>query len=87
MAENIALSLGGAGLSADMDTIKKSIEMVGLHHADLHKMPNELSGGMLRRASALHAGPLHRVLLHAARSTGCRSTRSATRGGSRSFSY
>eukprot|EP00729_Bicosta_minor_P005064 gene5064-26938_t len=51
VAENIALSLGGAGLAADPATIKKAVEMVGLHAADLHKMPNELSGGMLRRAA------------------------------------
>eukprot|EP00040_Diaphanoeca_grandis_P025144 m.138934 g.138934 ORF g.138934 m.138934 type:complete len:508 (-) comp30025_c0_seq3:144-1667(-) len=49
--ENIAMSLHAAGLAFDERDIKKHIETVGLKGSDLYKMPNELSGGMLRRVA------------------------------------
>jgi len=49
--ENIALSLNAANLPVTSNAIKRSLEAVGLQIADQHKMPNELSGGMLRRAA------------------------------------
>ena len=49
--ENIMLSLMSAGYSSDILEVKKCVENVGLHIEDLKKMPNELSGGMLRRAA------------------------------------
>eukprot|EP00039_Didymoeca_costata_P002597 m.61354 g.61354 ORF g.61354 m.61354 type:complete len:499 (-) comp11402_c0_seq1:1299-2795(-) len=51
VSENIALSLMSAGLEASSSAIKASLEKVGLRLTDRHKMPNELSGGMLRRAA------------------------------------
>lgn len=47
--DNIALSLQAAGVTPSKDAIKEILSAVGIKDMHLHKMPNELSGGMLRR--------------------------------------
>lgn len=49
--ENIALALRSAGLPVEKDSALDSLRKVGLTDADRYKMPGQLSGGMLRRAS------------------------------------
>ena len=49
--ENIALALRSSGLPDDNQTITEAVKRVGLSEADRFKMPGQLSGGMLRRAS------------------------------------
>ncbi|HLD17044.1 MAG TPA: ATP-binding cassette domain-containing protein [Coxiellaceae bacterium] len=50
VAENIVLSCRNAGLPYDDGVINQHLKSVGLKETDRNKMPNELSGGMLRRA-------------------------------------
>ncbi|EDQ90576.1 uncharacterized protein MONBRDRAFT_31799 [Monosiga brevicollis MX1] len=50
--DNILLGLqAGEGTAATSEQVKALLESVGLSAKDMHKMPNELSGGMLRRAT------------------------------------
>ena len=49
--ENLGLALRAVGLPADHQEIVRSLEEVGLQASDATKMPGQLSGGMLRRAS------------------------------------
>jgi ABC-type transporter Mla maintaining outer membrane lipid asymmetry ATPase subunit MlaF len=49
--ENIALSLKSSGRKAECSRIYELLKMVGLDEATGAKMPNQLSGGMLRRAA------------------------------------
>ena len=51
LGENIGFALHAAGLKASRETIVKALEEVGLSSEDTEKMPGQLSGGMLRRAS------------------------------------
>ena len=51
LEENLGLARRAAGLPADRDEIVRSLEEVGLDASDATKMPGQLSGGMLRRAS------------------------------------
>lgn len=51
LKENIELSLKAANKSADDKTINDLLESVDLTEQDGYKMPNHLSGGMLRRAA------------------------------------
>eukprot|EP00730_Choanoeca_flexa_P019657 TRINITY_DN9608_c0_g1_i4.p1 TRINITY_DN9608_c0_g1~~TRINITY_DN9608_c0_g1_i4.p1 ORF type:complete len:510 (+),score=115.43 TRINITY_DN9608_c0_g1_i4:25-1530(+) len=49
--DNILLGLQSAGLPATTEAVKNMLSRVGLDVKDMYKMPNELSGGMLRRAT------------------------------------
>lgn len=49
--ENLALSMQSAGRLCSTKDVLRLLELVGLRESDMHKMPNELSGGMLRRAT------------------------------------
>lgn len=49
--DNIALSCSKAGMPHDRQSINELLEAVGLTAEDGQKMPGQLSGGMLRRAS------------------------------------
>jgi len=51
VGENISLALRTAGLSPSDRAIRKALTAVGLAESDATKMPGQLSGGMLRRAS------------------------------------
>ncbi len=51
VAENIGLALRRARLDSSAKSIHKALEEVGLASTHATKMPGELSGGMLRRAS------------------------------------
>ncbi len=51
--ENLVLSCQSSNRSFDYNQVVELLERVGLEENDLYKMPNELSGGMLRRASLL----------------------------------
>jgi len=51
LKENIALALRSSGLPDDDRTVAEALQKVGLGKKDLLKMPGQLSGGMLRRAS------------------------------------
>ena len=51
VGENIGLALRSAGIPASADAIRKALAQVGLPESDASKMPGQLSGGMLRRAS------------------------------------
>ena len=51
LRENIALALRSSGQPDDDQTITEALEKVGLGKLDLLKMPGQLSGGMMRRAS------------------------------------
>jgi ABC-type transporter Mla maintaining outer membrane lipid asymmetry ATPase subunit MlaF/ABC-type transporter Mla maintaining outer membrane lipid asymmetry permease subunit MlaE len=51
VGENIALSLEESGHKVNDKAIVDSLVSVGLQKNDRHKMPGELSGGMLRRAA------------------------------------
>lgn len=51
VSENIALALRRVGKPSSPERIRGALERVGLPESDASKMPGELSGGMLRRAS------------------------------------
>ncbi|MCH2171940.1 ABC transporter permease [Myxococcota bacterium] len=51
VGENIGLAIRRAGGSASREAIRKALTEVGLAETDTSKMPGQLSGGMLRRAS------------------------------------
>lgn len=51
LEENIALALESADLKASDQQVMSILNQVGLTDQDRYKMPGELSGGMLRRAS------------------------------------
>ncbi len=51
LEENIALALRASGRPADTALIVDTLHQVGLAEEDRWKMPGQLSGGMLRRAS------------------------------------
>lgn len=51
VSENISLALQAAGHLSTEAEVKRYLELVKLDAADLHKMPGQLSGGMLRRAA------------------------------------
>ncbi len=51
VGENIGLALRASGLSPSARAIRKALIAVGLAESDATKMPGQLSGGMLRRAS------------------------------------
>ncbi len=51
VGENIGFALRTAGRSASRNAIDRALEEVGLSPAEAQKMPGQLSGGMLRRAS------------------------------------
>ena len=51
VGENIDLALRRAGHSSSPEIIREKLLQVGLSETDESKMPGELSGGMLRRAS------------------------------------
>ncbi|MFP6641095.1 MAG: ABC transporter permease, partial [Myxococcota bacterium] len=51
VGENVALALRQVGLPSSAESIREALERVGLPESDASKMPGELSGGMLRRAS------------------------------------
>ncbi len=51
LEENIALALRSSGRTAERDLILEALRQVGLDDGDRAKMPGQLSGGMLRRAS------------------------------------
>ena len=51
VGENIGLALRSAGFPTSEEAIRKALVEVGLSETDASKMPGQLSGGMLRRAS------------------------------------
>lgn len=51
VGENIGLALRRAGHASSDEIIVKALEEAGLSASDANKMPGEMSGGMLRRAS------------------------------------
>ena len=51
VGENIGLALKKSGRSSPPEVIRERLSQVGLSESDATKMPGELSGGMLRRAS------------------------------------
>lgn len=51
LKENLVLSCRSAGKPSDHDAILSLLKSVDLKESDCLKMPNELSGGMLRRAA------------------------------------
>lgn len=51
VGENIGLALRSAGYAPSQEAIRKACLEVGLAETDALKMPGQLSGGMLRRAS------------------------------------
>lgn len=51
LQENIKLSLEAAGKDPSEEAVLKLLESVDLDKTDRNKMPNHLSGGMLRRAA------------------------------------
>ena len=51
VGENVGLALRSGGLGASQEVIVQALEEAGLSASDASKMPGEMSGGMLRRAS------------------------------------